>query len=386
MTTLTQTKMTSKGNFFSNPYLIFFLLLSIPFTVYAIRPDFAGVDTYGFLLLTCKGNTAAGITGLPKIIFEALPCNFLLLKTMLFFCAYASGCFIIALARLFSKENGGKLAWLLFLSPATVISFIPLENDALGFPFLFAAQFFFYKGLIEKNKGFFVLALGLLGIGFLLWRGAIFYLLGFSLNVIAFWVFSIPIVLFYGQTLLGEIFRTNFIQEDLSFQFHYHYALVLGLTGALFNRLLCIQTLFYFALGTIAAKFWILSLPFLAVGLVLGLEKAQAIIIPKQWKINLWQVLGIISVFCLAGASQTAWFNEPTTEHWQAINYALSLDNNVNNDFGLGYWILWKEGVTQSYQSPYLERPLEPGQIFISEQDQNCTLLKDFNHAKVYKC
>ncbi len=385
-----------------NPYLIFFLLVLVPFFVYFLRPDFLANDTYGFLLLVCENNNVVGATGLPFLLFSLLPCNILALKVILFGCCVVSGWFIIKMAILFSPKNGWRACYLLFLSSITILEFCKLEEEAFAFPLLFASCYFFFKGLKTGKRLPYFLAFGLLVPAGLLWKGAIFYLIGYGLNLGFILLALSPffLIVFKGndlhwRSLLEIVVRGWVVKEDLPFKFHAHFLLTFGLFGAILEPLLMPQALFFTALGLASAKFWPLSLPFLAVGLVLLPEKVEELRLldelPKRLQglikhFGLNTVILIVSLFCVVGLAQSVWLAGPTQNEWSAINFALEIDNNANNDWGLAYFVLWKGGTTSSYQSPNKQQPFLPGQIVITQFDNNCSVLKTFGDVNVVQC
>ncbi len=394
-----------------NPYIILFTLLIIPFIAYLYRPDFIGWDPYGFLLLTCKANNIAGITGIPFSIYTVLPCNFIILKTILFTLAFTSGCFIIKLSKLFSPKHGWRAAYLIFLSSVYVLEFAKLENEAFGFTLLFASAYYFFKGIknVKNSRKNSIIAFTLVILAGLIWKGAIFYLIGYFLNISILIITLLPflVIRFYGnflywKTLWGHIVGTNIISEDMPFKFHRHFALHPGLIGALLNPLLLPQTLLYFALGTISSKYWILSLPFLVVGLVLVHERLSNApkfesrhntfldkILKKAinfFEENYVQIFAVVAIFSTIAITQSILLGEPTQDNWSGVEFALSLDKNVSNSWDLGYWIMWKGGTTENYQSPAKQTEYFPGQIAIIREDNNCTTIKSFKDFNVVQC
>ncbi len=394
-----------------NPFLILFTLLIIPFTAYLYRPDFIGWDPYGFLLLTCKTTNAAGITGIPYTIFTALPCNFLALKAVLFTLAFISGCYIIKLSQLFSPKHGWRASYLIFLSSVYVLEFAKLENEAFAFPLLFASAYYFFKGIktIKNSRKNSATAFALLILAGLIWRGSVFYLIGYFLNLGLLLIALLPFLaiefkqnFLYWKTLYGNIIGPNTVSENLPFKFHRHFALNPGLIGAILNPTLAPQTILYFALGTISSKYWILSLPFLVVGMVIvhqklyntpKFESKHSTFLDKifQKTINFFeenhtQIFAIVAIFSTIAVTQTILLGQPTQDDWNGIEFALSLDKNVSNSWDLGYWIMWQGGITENYQSPAKQTQFFPGQIAIIKEDNNCTTIKSFEDFNVMQC
>jgi hypothetical protein len=383
-------------------FLLFFLLALVPFFVYFLRPDFLANDTYGFLTLICQNNNAVGASGVPLMLFSLLPCNILALKVLLFACCVVSGFFIIKLATLFSPQNGWRASYLLFLSSITILEFAKLEEESFAYPFLFASAYFLFKGLKTGKRLYYIIAFGLLAPAFLLWKGAVFYLIGYGLNIGFILIALVPLILInfegnklYWEGLLGQVVRTWVVKEDLPFKFHAHFLLTFGLFGAVLEPLLMPQALFYTALGLASAKFWPLSLPFLAVGLVLLPEKVKELRLVEELPKSAQRLLGhfdlnttllVVSLFCVAGLAQSVWLGPPTQDNWDAIDYALSLDVNANNDWGMGYWVRWRGGVTDSFQSPAKQNEFLKGQVVISEEILTCPILRKFGRINVFGC
>ena len=362
-----------------SPYLIFFLLLLIPFAALFLRPDFVGFDTYGYLAITCQNSNVSMASGMSFLAFKLLPCDFFAIKTLLFCLCFVSGAAVIKLATLFSPKNGWRASYLLFLSSALVLEFSKIENDQLAFPLLFVSTYLFFKAVKTGDRFAGLDSLMLVFVAAAFWEGAIFYLIGYTLNVWMLALLSIPAIIVFRGKIVAAILRTALVAEDLPFQFHIHFLANFGLFGAILSPLLLPQALFFFALGVASAKFWILSLPFLIVGAVLLLERVD---MPR-----LNEIVFIIAVFSAFGLAQSVWLNPPQPEHWQAIDYALEVgDGNINNDWGLGYLVKWRGGETQSYMSPHQQQEFSEGQVVVSERDLNCSMLEEFGKAKVYKC
>lgn len=362
-----------------SPFLIFFLLLLIPFAALFLRPDLVGFDTYGYLAITCQNSNVSEASSMPFIAFRLLPCDFFALKVVLFCLCFVSGAAIIKLARLFSPENGWRASYLVFLSSALVLEFSKLENDQLAFPLLFVSMYLFFKAIKTGDRFAGLDSLMLVFVAAAFWEGAIFFLVGYTLNVGMLALLSIPAIIVFRGKIVAAVLRTAVVAEDLPFQFHVHFLANFGLLGAILSPLLMPQALFFFALGVASAKFWILSLPFLIVGMVLLLERVN------RQRLN--EIVFVIAVFSAFGLAQSVWLNPPQPYHWEAIDYALEVgDGNINNDWGLGYLVKFRGGETDSYMSPGQQQEFSTGQVVVSEQDLNCSRLEEFGKAKVFKC
>lgn len=379
-----------------SPFLIFFILLLAVFSALFLRPDFVGSDTYGYLLISCKNVNVAEVPGIQFIAFRLLPCDFFVLKALLFCLCFVSGAAVIKMATLFSPKNGWRASYLLFLTSAFVLEFSKLENDQLAFPLLFASQYLFFKAVKTGDREAGLDSLMLVFAAAVLWQGAIFYLIGYALNVWLLALLAIPAIALYGQKIVASVIRSAVVAEDMPFQFHVHFLLNFGLLGATLSPLLLPQALFFFALGVASAKFWVLSTPLLAVGAVLLLERLDS---------KFWHDMALcVSLVCAVALFQSVLMNPPQPSHWDAINFAMerastidrsAWDENgkldagaqvINNDWGMGYWVKWKGGETASYMSPAQQQEFSKGQVVVSEQELACPLLKEFGKVRVYKC
>lgn len=367
-----------------NPYLFLFLLLLVPFSVYIARGSFIGNDGYGFLLFVCSGENLVGLQSLPLAVFSLMPCNALFIKGILFLLAFISGYFILKLCSLFA-EDWWRASYLIFLSSVFVLEFVKFENDQFAYPFLFASLYFFYKGLMFGRRKSFVKSLVLLGIAGLLWQGSVFYLLSFTFNAFALAIVSIPILIWKRSQIVGAIVRGFEIAEDMPFQFHLHFILNFGLLGAILEPVLTYQALFLFALGAISNKFWVLSLPFLVVGMVLLLKKLEGMPQMRWFNPQLFAI--VLAGFCLFGVTQSIMLNPPTESHWKALAYARTISDDVEVDWSYGYWARWFGIQTESYGSPHNQRDFSAGQIVVSKRGlETCTVLETFGRISVYQC
>jgi hypothetical protein len=363
------------------PFLILFFLLLIPFTAYFFKEGVLGADSYGFLTLVCHGTNEVGAHGASYYLFQALPCNILAFKVALFCLAFVSGCFVVALANLFSENNGWRASFFLFLTSVYVLEFTKLENDQFAYPFLFASLYFFFRGIKKSCRKSFFLSIILLFPAAWFWQGAVFFPIAYTLNLLILAVFSIPILVIWGRKIVANAVRTFEVAEDLPLKmFQTNFLLNFGLWGIFLDSILWPQGLFFFALGVLSNKFWVLSVPFLVVGTVLLFEKAN-----WGWLNTASLVASIFLCFVLA---QSVLLNPPNPHHWDAIDFALEQSDGeeINNDWGWGYWVKWRGGKTKSFQSPGMQQDFNQNKITISAKELDCILLKKFGEFKVYDC
>jgi len=362
--------------------LVAFLAIVIPFAAYFLRSDFIGMDSYGFLLLVCQNNNTIMDSGVTYLLFSSLPCNFLVLKGLLFVSCFVSFIFIAKMATLFSPKNGWRAAYLLLLSGVAILEFTKFENDAFAFPFLFASQYFFFKSFKKSDRQSLFLSIALLLPAGLLWQGAVYYIFAYALH---FWFIIIPLFLMTLiptkphplrlDGLLGNVIRTSTIAEDMPFRFHLHFILLFGIVGVFLEPLLIPQGLMFFLMGVASAKFWVLSLPFLATGMVLLIERFKLPHLP----------IIILAAVLILGQTQSVLLQPPTQSDWQAIDYALEFDSSPKNDWGMGYWILWRGGDTNSFGSLHRQHDLNEG-VVITKKTLDCNLLNGMGQSKVYFC
>ena len=331
-----------------------------------------------------------------KIMLEllnVLPCDFFLLKLLLFGLALTSAIAVSRTGELFFPKNGWLAGLFLFLSPVMIGEFAKFENDQFAFPLLFVGFYFFSKGLLlwkqDKWDSFTNQVFGFLFVaiaGIVFWEGAVFFLFGLALSSV---FFVVPIVL--PLLFVQYFWMTGFKGSQLVWEnvqgigLGYLFLLLFGLLGLPLQ--LIAPTVFFLILTWFNTKFTVLALPFLAIGMVGVYENwtnSKTIlkeIAPSIPRIAIWLLI-IFSFTHLL-------FQPPHEPHFQAIQYALEQTDNklIQNDWEMGWWVYFNKGKTENIAFVGYQW-VEPDKILVTDNniEIDCPLLKDFNGVRVYDC
>jgi len=173
--------------------VVLLLVFILPSVLFLSRPSFYGFDSHYYLSKVCiQDNHYVASDNLPltNLIFEVLPCDFIILKLLLI---GLFGLSILALYKIAERTWRGT-GWITILltgaSTVFLFSSFKFENDAFAIPLLLFALYFFIKYLepeptfmIKQKKDYLSLILSffLIGIAGLFWGGAIFYLIVFAM-------------------------------------------------------------------------------------------------------------------------------------------------------------------------------------------------------------
>lgn len=381
--------------------LALLFLCTLSFAPYFLHPFFVDADPYYFLNHICKENYAPYLPSenfSANLLFDILPCNFFLLKLLLFAGFFLSVLAIAFTGSLFDEKNGWLAGVFSFLSPVLAREYLKLENDQFAYFFLFWALYFFYKAKLQKSKinYFFTFTLILIGISF--WSGSFFYLIGLGLNSWAFLLPAIATLFFFGKKMyqsihtsidlllnLGQSIGTRIVLERQPFiAIVYWFALLLGVT--FFAKPFFPQLIFFILLGIITVKFAVLAIPLLCLSMLCLYNKLL-----KKKKQKIAQII-LVSSFGLA----LAWgllipFNVPSQNEWNAIDYAIQASKDYNatlvNHWDLGYWVQWKNAKASAWGSIHdIDHNSLSNSVIITHEDVSCEKLKEFKQHKIYYC
>ena len=370
---------------------LLFLITLIPFTIFSVgRPDFVGGDSYYFLNHVC-GEGEMGEGDLIRTIFGWVPCNFVLIKILLFFMCLSCVFAIALTGNLLYDQKGWMAGLFIFLAPVFFSEFTKFENDQFAYPLIFLSIYFYYKGFFRNRFINRLTAIVLLVFAAQIWGGAVLFFPAFAFGSILFILSTIPLLAVYWQKLLFtalprfpsfDLFG-NVWENSLVVGIAYLFLLPLGYWGA--TKKILPQLVFFTALMLLNSKFIFLLMPFLALGFVGYFNKLDYSKYGKTFKqVFLWMPFFLAISWGLVSLTQP-----PQPYHWQAIEFALQESGKpgITNDWGLGYWVLFKGGNTQQFGSPK-DFNLSHD-IFITQRnlDSNtCTFLKSFNEVNVYQC
>jgi hypothetical protein len=342
----------------------------------------AGADGYYF------GNYVCGLTKdietdvLAKAFFSILPCNEIVLKGLLFVIFFACLLILVAASELFNKKNGWLAGYFFFLQTQWIHPFMELENDVLAFPFLFLSIYLFCRGIVEKNQAWKVLALVSIIIAAGFWKGAIFYLVAYSLT------FLPALLLFLAglPRLFNEFFGylvPKLVSSDVLpvLGFFQNYFLLIAF-------ILPIPELFpamvwFSLLSILNLKLAIHVVPFLAMSMVVTFN--YLLKSPKKEAAYLSKILLIIPILMVGIVFFGVFIQYPQAQTIEAIDYAIqeAKGTTINNDWDLGYWIEWRHGIPLYWGG---EGPVKPfkGTIVLTSFGSDCELIAQYQNTTVW--
>lgn len=364
--------------FWKNEYFLIILLVLVWLAGYVfLRPDFVGTDSYIYLNVICnQGAVVSSNHGLLwSNVLSFLPCNFVSLKIILAFLLLLSLFGLLQIGKLYFKERGLWVVWLIFSSPLFYWFFLDLEGAQFAFPLLIWSLFFVLKGKEQGVFGLEIVGLILTCFAGLLWHGSYLWLIGLgfiSLPSFIVFVLSLP---FFWQTLFASILPRFDVLEALPIiGVIYLFFLVIGVVGAWKMNKLWLITLFFFVLGAINGKLMLFCVPFLAIGMTyLTLNRP----LEKKWLIALFPVLVILMI--LWGLPSYA----PNSQQVQAIKQGIVLSgsDSLNNDWSYGYWINFYGGQGKSLNAEGCPIETKWFGLVLSDQNgltHNCKQIKAF--------
>lgn len=396
--------------------LVIGLISLVPFIAFLAIPNLLGADSFLFLAFSCGQDNLpeVSIPFLSKVFFELMPCNLFAFKLLFFISLFASSVIVAKTGELYNKEHGWLAGVFVFISIAWIHSFIQVEDDILGFPFLFLANYLFLKVGVNKNNSLRVLAVVLvIFTGALIWKGALLYLVAYTF----FSVFSLIILyvsLFYiGFGSMNGLLSNNEVVESLdgflvmllgSKTLGFGHGI--GLLGmyVLSKRVwLCLP----FLVATLLNFKWAIHLsPFLGLGLMFlvtdidFLRKKRGIVFKEWWAnryfMEVFVVLAFVSTIAL---SVGLLFQVPYQSQMEAVDFAVGLSEGkiMDNDWSYGYWIIEAGGRTETFGGgwPNHTDSFNNG-ILLTENPEpysGCILLREWKKGgfyqydiKVYDC
>lgn len=357
--------------------LLLTILVGLQFLGYAIiRPDIIGSDSYFYMSHLCGkiDNNAQGKLGwndgIEKALFGWMPCSFLWAKAVLFACCLLSVLLIAKMGELFDKENGWKAgSAAILLTPFLFLEFFKFENCQIAWPILF---FGLYLWMAKKRLP----ALIITCFAGLIWHGAILYMIAYSFS--ASWTAIIFTSIIFGFVSIQQLaaFLPNFsVVENWP---------IIGFTSMMlllpaFSKIpkeIFWETAIIAFVALLNAKYAILLIPFLAIGAMHWFNQLK----PNFQSMVVAFGIGfyiIIPFFILTA--------HPTQLDHSAIKTALDLNKNIQNDWDLGYWIIWDGGNPSAIAGgDYNNFDLHG--IILTQFKQPCPIVKDFNRLAIYNC
>lgn len=391
-----------------NQFFIIAFLSFTPFFFHVLHPLVLGTDAVFFYLFSCGATNIpqVPIQPLAKLFFEALPCDLTVFKFVSSIFLFASSLIVAKIGELFDKNYGWLAGVFVFFSIAWLGFHIQIEDDLLGYPILFGALYFFLKGLYGDggNRSKAISVALIIFTGAFVWKGALLYLVIFSLFWFPALIILLVVLAFIGFGAIGALFGNDLIQENMNF--------VLGfLAGAgtigLGHGLGLIGLYIYrkkvwlfvpFLVALLLNLKWTMQLsPFLGVGIMLAVRdfdlKIRAGRLRFEPWVNKWFAWIFVGMALVSVTTQSLGllFQTPYSTQVEAVSFAVEQANGklIDNDWSYGYWVMFFDGNTATYGGgwpSYTESVNES--VLLTENPKlppNCELLKVWYGGGFYK-
>jgi len=391
-------------------YLAITAIAFLFFLANLARPLMAGADSYAFINGVCGlTNWISDIPPLAFAFFSALPCDFFLFKFLLFSFMLLASFGVALLGSVFFKKRGWMAGLFVFMFPGWFLEFLKFENDFLAFPILMFANYFFFKGVVEKSfwNKVFGLVLVFFSLGF--WNGAATYFFAFSFYSIASVLFSAVIVFVLGwEQLLSSLvpiwgkLGEEFLKIKMVFENLPGYGLtqwVFGSIGVLgVPRKLWAVTGFWMLFGLLNAKFAFHAIPFLAVGLVGLVNRA----LESGRKERVWGfefnpivfVVGVLFVATVVGGLLSVQEQPPQEFHFSVLEDGLELARSEDvlfwNHWGFGYWVEFIGGSPSGTGGTWTVVEWVADSVVVEQvrffSDPRCELVRSVEDIGLWRC
>jgi len=376
-------------------FFLIFLISFLVFLPFFLFNGFIGVDPYFFLNKVClKQELLISFSNpfLFNLILSFLPCNFFVLKLLMFFLTFIFLIYFFKFIELFSSEfEKNFIVFSLFscfvFVPVFLVQFFKFENDLFALPFISAFLFYgfkfkFYFKLIDLIK-----ALICFIIAVLFWVPSFFFI---SALIPLLFLISIFLLFFFKpEIILPVIFPDYKIAEGqpliglIAYFFLYY-----GLFSV--PKILWFPLILSLILSALNLKFSFFSVFFLLIGFNKFLSKTFS-----KNKKSFYFFIILILVFYGLIFVRFFYLNNlhPNEFDWSAINWfkenynKLSALKKVNNNWGLSYWLEFK-GIPIT-EKPGIHLTDYNNSFLLTTLEMNdCNLIKSFQNTeiKLYEC
>lgn len=363
--------------------LFLFFLTAVPFFVYIFgKFAFIGMDTYYFLDFICYNGVLGNESLLFQHILSFLPCNFAVLKGILFLLAFLTVVGVAKTGELFYK-NGWLAGLFVFFAPVFFFEFAKFENDQFAFPILVWATYFFLKGTIEKKVKYNFLGIALVVFAGLFWQGAIFYLPAFGLISLIGLPYAVAAIACFGNKMFNEITPTYQVTESLPFVGLIYLGVFLSLfVGIFLQPVLILPSIYFLIIATANSKFVFHSVLFLSVAALSIYNN------PKLNRLEVWGLIKTILVFTavvMALVSGLVVITKPPTLQDIDLVEAFVAEGGGKNDWSYGHWVNFYGGNASASHGGNPIQDYNSGKI-LTAVDLNCLLLSKSGNIKFYDC
>jgi len=353
-----------------------------------LRPNLFGYDSYAFLALV-KGFTQSDWIGshdLFYLILSVLPVSYLLYVWVMWFCLFVSilGLFY-GLKQVFSEQTA-FLATLICLgaAPILIFSFAQFQNELLAYPFLFWS---FYC-LMAKFKYHNWVALAFVGIAYFFWVGSVAWIAIVGFGWVLPFLFAIVVSIPFWWSKIGWTFTSySGVAFNTYFWGLWDLFLLFPFIFVLFwqrNRRWQVWLLVSLGLVLFSARFTILSVPFIALGIAFACD---------EWFLKRTSAKSIVwcAVFLIICWNVAIYMQHPQSNELNLVHTFVNdckISQNCYNDWSIGWWVVSEGGATPFKASPpepdynQLAKPFKA----LTVRDLNCNLIEHQGFLNYYQC
>ena len=383
------------------------LLSLMPFVAYLLFPTLLSADSFYFYSFSCGQDNipTINIPLFSEAFFKGLPCDLFAFKSIFFVVLFISSIIVAKTGELYDKTYGWLAGVFVFISIAWVHGHVGIEDDLLGFPVLFLANYLFLKSGIEKSSRGKVLAAALVVFtGALLWKGALLYLVVYTFFSVLAIIILYTSFFYIGFGAIKGLLGNDFSQENMNAFFlsllgskTLGFGHGIGLLGMYILTKRIWLVIPFFVAMLLNAKWAIHVSPFLGLGLmflVADLDKMRirkGIVFKEAWANKHFVKIFIVMAFISTAAlSVGLLFQNPNASQMEAVQFAVDQSGGklIDNDWSYGYYIMFSGGFTDTFgggQPTFTESFNE--QILLTENPEafeGCILLKEWKEKGFY--
>jgi hypothetical protein len=371
--------------------LILFLLCLVSFLPFFFKYGVNGMDSYYYMGHVCGVEhdkySVETTPPLFNIVANVLPCNFFVIKLILFVGFFLSVLSIAYLGEVFNSKYGWLAAVFSFLSPILSTEFTKFENDQFGFPILLWATYFFFRGVKEKSIKLQALSVAMVLFACGFWGGGLYYILAFALGSVVAISAAVPVLIFFWKKLIDSALPIEKVVESTPLLGGV--ALFLLIFGYFFIEMVYLPQLLFFTVLLFVGgpKFAIHVIPLLSVSMAKMYGAGDRNRILKR----VARIFLYVAVILALSRGFMLYNSPPTAMDWEmvdsAIEYSTDLNKGLHNGWELGYWVSWR-GAEPSRWGGFAKEDLNSmhNRVILTSYDVNCSTLEEFGIYKIYNC